>query len=152
MTQPIQEPTLSRTDSRLSWGQNQLFRRPSLNSAGRFVGIIFSSVEAVVVGNDAGGWFLVIPADLNNSSLIEAQAAVYTTGTGTTVQVRNVTGAVDMLSTAITIDSGENTSYTAATPPVINPANADVSTGDIIVVDADVAGGAEGLDIILAFG
>lgn len=32
MTQPIQEPTLQRTDARLTWGQNQLFRRPAPGS------------------------------------------------------------------------------------------------------------------------
>lgn len=34
MTQPIQEPTGARTDSRLTWGQNQLFRRPAPPTGG----------------------------------------------------------------------------------------------------------------------
>jgi hypothetical protein len=76
---------------------------------------------------------------------------VYTPGTGELIQVRNVTQAVDMLTTRISIDNAENTSYTAAAPPVIDPANSTVATGDIIVVDVDTAGGAVGLDIILAF-
>jgi hypothetical protein len=69
------------------------------------------------------------------------------------VQIRNVTDAVDVLSTAITIDQSEFTSYTAATPPVINTANDDVATGDIIAVDVDGAGvSAAGLSVHLTFG
>lgn len=34
MTQPIQEPSLSRTDSAMGYGQRQLFRRPSPVTAG----------------------------------------------------------------------------------------------------------------------
>jgi hypothetical protein len=69
-----------------------------------------------------------------------------------TVQLRNVTEAHDFLSTPITIDSGEFTSYASATEPVINAANAEVTTGDLIAVDVDAADGtAEGLGVILVF-
>lgn len=121
------------------------------DGGGRFVGIVFPSAEPVVVGDDAGGWFLAIPEDLNGTKLIVAHAVVYTPGTGTECQVRNVTAAVDMLATAITIDSGDQSSFTAATQPVIET-NGDetVSTADIVVVDVDDAD-AVGLDIILAF-
>lgn len=151
MTAPIQEPSTDRALQGFAYARDQLFRRPAPPGPGRFVGIVFPSTEVVEVGNDAGGWFLVVPSDLNGALLTEVAAGVYTAGTSLTIQVRNVTQAVDMLSTAITIDSGERTSYTAATPPVINVANADVNQGDAIVVDVDVAGGAIGLDIILAF-
>jgi hypothetical protein len=57
-----------------------------------------------------------------------------------------------MLSTRITIDVSAFTSYTAAAPPVIDGANDDVATGDIIRIDVDVAGtGAKGLIVILTF-
>lgn len=95
-----------------------------------------------------------IPDTLNGMNLVDADAAVYTaSSSGTpTWQIHNLTDTVDMLSTAITIDANELTSYTAATAPVINAANDDVATGDIIRVDCDVAGtGTAGEDIILTF-
>jgi hypothetical protein len=69
-----------------------------------------------------------------------------------TVQIRNVTDAVDMLSTKVSIDASEFTSYSAATAPVIDTSKDDVATGDLIAVDVDVAGtGAKGLGVILTF-
>ena len=68
------------------------------------------------------------------------------------IQIRNVTQTADMLSTRITIDASEFTSYTAAAA-VIDTGNDDVATGDLIAVDVDVAGtGAKGLGVILRFG
>jgi hypothetical protein len=62
-------------------------------------------------------------------------------GTGTlTIQIRNVTDAVDVLSTRLTIDTGETDSATAAAPAVINTANDDLATADQFAIDVDVAG------------
>jgi hypothetical protein len=62
-------------------------------------------------------------------------------GTGVpTIQIRNVTDAVDVLSTRLTIDSGETDSSTAAAPAVINTSNDDVATGDQFAIDVDAAG------------
>jgi len=67
-----------------------------------------------------------------------------------TVQVRNITQAADMLSTAITIDQSELDSLTAATPAVIDTSNDDVATGDAIAIDVDGAGaGTKGLFVEL---
>lgn len=98
--------------------------------------------------------YVMIPLELNGYNLVAVAASVSTvSSSGTpTIQIRNVTQAADMLSTRITIDANENTSYTAATPPVIDTANDDVATGDLIAVDIDVAGtGAKGLNVYLAF-
>ncbi len=107
---------------------------------------------AVIVVGDGQARF-TIPSDWNLNNLVAVAASLTTVGsTLTTVQVRNVTDAVDMLSTAITIDATETTSYTAATPPVINTATDDVATGDSIAIDIDGAGtGAKGLAVILTF-
>lgn len=61
-----------------------------------------------------------------------------TTGTEST-QIRRVRAGtpVDMLSTPITVDSTEQSSSTAATPPVINTSNDDIQTGDWIYTDQD---------------
>ena len=91
---------------------------------------------------------------MNGMNLVKAHAMVSTvSSSGTpTIQIRNVTDSVDMLSTRITIDASEYTSYTAATAPVIDTTKDDVATGDRIAIDVDVAGtGAKGLTIYLAF-
>lgn len=110
------------------------------------------SGSAITTGD--GKAYFMVPTKLNGWNLIRANAAVTTvSSSGTpTVQVHNVTDAVDMLSTRITIDANESTSYTAATPPVIDTTKDDVATGDLIRVDVDVAGtGAKGLIVMLSF-
>ena len=100
---------------------------------------------------DAQSYF-IIPSKFNGCTLTGVAAAVYTPSTSgaITIQIRNVTDAVDMLTTRLTIDQGEYSSYTAATAAVIDTSNDDVVTGDMIAIDIDGAGtGAYGLDIIL---
>ena len=105
------------------------------------------------VGN--GITHVTIPSPLNSRKLQNAEAHVYTVGTGgsiTTVQLHNLTDAVDMLSTAITIDLNEKDSSTAATPHVIG-ANNTVTTGDVLRIDVDaVATNTLGLEIRMVFG
>lgn len=98
--------------------------------------------------------FMVIPYELNGMNLISAHAAVDTVSSSgiPTIQLRNVTDSVDMLSTRITIDENEYTSYTATTAPVIDTSHDDVATGDRIAIDIDVAGtGTKGMVVILVF-
>jgi hypothetical protein len=71
-----------------------------------------------------------------------------------TVQIRRVRSGtpVDMLSTALTIDTSERDSSTAAVAAVINTSNDDTLTGDQIYIDIDVAGtGTKGLCVTLNF-
>lgn len=86
-----------------------------------------------------GKAFFRVPAELNGMNLTGVAASVYTAGTtGTTdIQLRNKTDTADMLSTKITIDSGETDTSTAATPAVIDTDHDDVATGDIIAIDVD---------------
>lgn len=123
--------------------------------------IAFAEFELKVFGDDAtlstgdGKLIMVIPPSVNGLNLVAAHAFVTTvSSSGTpTIQIRNVTDAQDMLSTRITIDASEFTSYTAATAPVINTSYDDVATGDLLAVDVDVAGtGAKGLGVVLTFG
>ena len=103
------------------------------------------------VGN--GITHVTIPSTLDGKNLFTAQAHVYTAGTGslTTVQLHNLTDGQDMLSTAITIDSGEKDSSTAATPSVTGAYNG-VSTADVIRIDVDVvATNTLGLEIRMVF-
>ena len=113
---------------------------------------VFSDTQTVSTGD--GKFIFAIPADLGGCYLIDADAYVTTvSSSGTpTIQIRNVTQSADMLSTRITIDASEYTSYTAAAPAVIDTANNDVATGDRIAIDVDTAGtGAKGLGVILTF-
>ena len=116
---------------------------------------VIGGTTALAVGDATGGARLFIPLELNGYDLVSVAAAVTTAGTtGTTdIQIANVTTAVDMLSTKITIDSTEKTSYTAATAPVINVANDSVATGNEIRFDVDAISTTPplGLNIILGF-
>lgn len=110
--------------------------------------------SATVVSTGDGKFIFAIPHPLNNYYLTLAEAFITTASSGglVTVQIRNITQTQDMLTTRITIDVGEFVSYFAATPSVINYANAQVDTGDRISVDVDVAGtGAQGLGVMLGF-
>jgi len=105
----------------------------------------------LAVGDTAATFF--IPAELNAFDLIKAEACVKVADTAgiPTIQIRNVTDAADMLTTKITIDSGEKTSYTAATASVIDTGNDSVATGDEIAIDIDSGTSAEDLYVILTF-
>jgi hypothetical protein len=110
--------------------------------------------DATTVTTGDGKLIFCIPSDLNGWNLVDADAFVTTVSSSgaPTVQIRNITQTADMLSTLITIDANEFTSYTAATAPVIDTNNDDVATGDLIAIDVDGAGtGAKGLGVILVF-
>ena len=101
-----------------------------------------------------GKMYFTVPPLLNGMNLVDADAAVATVSTSglPTIQIRNQTDSVDMLSTAITIDENEFASYTAATPPVIDTDKDDVATGDVLRIDVDLAGtGTLGLHVVLTF-
>lgn len=113
---------------------------------------VFADDTAVQTGDSA--FVMCVPLDLDGAELVRVAAFVSTvSSSGTpTVQLRNITKSVDMLSTRITIDVSEFTSYTAAAPAVINTSNDRVDSGDLIAVDVDVAGtGTTGLGVLLVF-
>lgn len=113
---------------------------------------VISDTTTLTTGD--GQLIFVIPPSLNGLTLVDADAFVTTVSSSglPTIQLRNITDSVDILSTRITIDASEKNSFTAATQPVINGANAGVTTGDEIAIDVDVAGtGAKGLGVILKF-
>ena len=99
--------------------------------------VAFDFTTATAVGDGAG--YFRVPSSMNGMNLVTVAAAVITAGTTNTtdVQIHNVTQAADMLSTVITIDSAETDSSTAATPAVIDAANDDVATADLLRIDVD---------------
>ncbi len=114
----------------------------------------FLATEDVATGDGAGGVFFRAPAFINGWTLVGVEGCVITAGTtGTTdIQIRK-NASTDMLSTKLTIDSGETDSGTAATAAVIDTSNDDVATGDIIRVDVDAVSttAPKGLAVTLRF-
>jgi len=110
------------------------------------------------VGNGIAS--ITIPLALNGLYLSSVTgdlgAHVYTAGTtGTTdIMLHNLTQAVDMLTTVITIDTGETDSSTAAAAPVVDTDNNQVSTADVIRFDIDAIStgtAANGLEVRMQF-
>jgi len=112
------------------------------------------ATDAVLITGD-GQFIFKIGKFLDGTRLIHVELYVTTVSTSgkPTVQLRNVTQGVDMLSTKVEIDANEFSSETAATQFVINNTNSLVARGDRIAIDVDVAGtGVKGLGAILNFG
>lgn len=120
----------------------------------KYVQVVCFDYTTDTATGDGKGYFH-IPAGLGGMNLVEVHAEVITAGTtGTTdIQIHNVTQAADMLTTKITIDSGETGSDTAATAAVIDTANDDVATNDLIRIDVDAVSttAAQGLIVTLGF-
>ena len=95
-----------------------------------------------------GTWELISSATLAKPGASELTAS--TSGT-LTVQVYNVTDSVDMFTTSITIDENETDSSTAATGPAVDTSNDEVTVGDRLRVDIDVAGNGYGCQVRLPF-
>ncbi len=112
-----------------------------------------------------GKAYFRIPTPLNGMNLTAVSANVLTAGTTGTINIdvdrcaAAATGNVcsgtvaDMLSTNLTIDTGENSSSNAATPAVIDAANDDVATGQILRINVDAVHTtpAQGLIVNLEF-
>jgi hypothetical protein len=107
----------------------------------------------VAVANGVG-WHH-IASDFNGMNLVEIHAFVITAGTtnSTTIQVYNFTDSVNMLSTAMAIETGETGTDTSATPGTIDTAHDDVATNDLIRFDVTGASTtkAKGLIVTLGF-
>ena len=113
---------------------------------------VFDDATALATGD--GKIIICIPSELNGYNLVDCDAFVTTVSSSGApdIMVRNVTDSHDMLSTSITIDANEYTSYTAVTAPAINTTYDDVATGDLLAIDVDGAGtGAKGLGVVLNF-
>lgn len=109
--------------------------------------VVFDFTTATATGD--GKFYFVIDSKFNGMILLRVTAQVITAGTtnatnidldrcASTASGNACSGTVvDMLSTNLTVDSGENSSATAAVAAVINTANDDVATGQLIRVNVD---------------
>ena len=88
-----------------------------------------------------GVYAFCVPASMANMDIIACVATVHTAGTTSTTDIqirrRRDTTDVDVLSTKLTIDTGETSSITAVNPFVVNTANDDLDEGDLIFIDID---------------
>lgn len=111
---------------------------PGWQNGTRYMSFQLNTDVALNAGEDALRFR--IPAALNGWN-VSSIAASRKSGTGIpSIGLRNVTDGVEVLSTNVTIDSGETDSSTAATPAVIDTSHDDVATGDQFAIDVDVAG------------
>jgi hypothetical protein len=104
----------------------------------RYIPTQLNADAALITGDNAGQFF--IPPALNGWNITYV-GATRNSGTGVlTLQLRNITDGVDVLTTKLTIDSGETYSGDAATPAVIDLSKDDVAAGDRFSWDGDNAG------------
>jgi hypothetical protein len=120
----------------------------------RVVTLLVSDPNGSAITTGDGKAYYPVPSTLNGMNLVSVAAFLTTTSSSgiPTVQIHNLTQTADMLTTKLTIDAGELTSATAATPAVIDTGNDDVATGNMLRIDIDVAGtGAKGLIVEMQF-
>lgn len=120
---------------------------------GSFNMVVTAPGAAVTIGT--GMLFFLVPASLNGKTLTSLHAGLTGAGSGvvevTLTRVRG--GTADMLSTHVTIDAGELSSYTAAVASVVDTSNDDLATGDFLRVDVVGDGtDAEGLVVVGEYG
>jgi len=115
---------------------------------------VFSFANATNNAAGDGAAYFIIPAGITSGNIVEVRADVLTAGTTGTedIQIHNVTDAVDVLSTKMTIDSGETSTDTAATAAVINTSNDDVATGDLLRIDIDAVHSTAAVGLIVTVG
>lgn len=99
----------------------------------------------------------VVTDDLGGTYVRSVHATVSTSGSSaSTIAAENVTNTDPLLTTDTTIDSGETSSYTAATPHVVDrsgtPAVNRVLRGDVLEVTVTLGTGASDLTVLLEFG
>ena len=101
-----------------------------------------------------GKAYFTVPVELNEMSLVSAGVHVYTVSSSgvVTFQIHNLTQAVDMFSTLLTIDVSEKDSKDATTSVIIDTVNDGIATGDELRFDCDTAGtDTEGMEIRMGF-
>jgi hypothetical protein len=108
--------------------------------------------EPVPGGN--GLFSFAAPPQLDNRALVSVWASVVSApSSNLVVQLANPAAAYDYLTTPITVETGELTTSTAASQPVIDVSSDrnQMATGQVIRVDIDTVSAAVGLQIVMSF-
>jgi len=104
----------------------------------RVISLLLNDSTVLTTGD--GKAYVRVPNEYAGMNLVDIEFS-RVAGTGVPlVQVHNVTQAADMLTTRVSIDSGETDSKDATTAAVIDTANDDVAAGDRLRIDVDDAG------------
>lgn len=99
----------------------------------------------------------VVTDDCGGTYLRSVHATLSTEGSSDTeVDVENITNSDPLMATPTTIDSGDTTSYSSATPHEMEetgtPATNFVLRGDVLEITASMGTGADDLTVLLEFG
>jgi hypothetical protein len=151
MTANIGEPSVAKDISSLGFRVRQLERRPPPRKAQFDIKL---ASDTQTVAQDAGVFRFAIPADLEGSRLVRAEAYVTTAGSDDVeIELSNETqGGIGLLDDSIVIDTGDMTSYTSSSPSAVDTDNPPFETGDIIWVNIENDGDdALGHGVILDF-
>ena len=99
--------------------------------------VVIDFTVDVATGN--GKFYFHVDSHLAGRNINSVHAEVITAGTTNTldIQLHNATAGADILSTKLTVDSGETGSDTAATAAVIDTSEDDLTENDLIRVDID---------------
>ena len=128
-------------------------RMQNINSGANFVIKVFADDETVTVGDGAFIW--AVPEDVDTLQLSYTEAFVTNSGALCQADLTNIgpLGAsnIAMLSTKISIVSGQRHSHSSTPLPVINVGNSTVAFRDQIRIDVDAAGGRMGLGVVMVF-
>lgn len=115
----------------------------------------FGFLAGIPCATGNGKAYLHIPAGLSGLALVECHAEVKTAGTTGTmsIMIANETQSVDMLSVALTIDTGETGSDTAATGYTIKSnGDEDITENDVIRIDFDAVHSTPAVGCIVTLG
>jgi|10_taG_2_1085330.scaffolds.fasta_scaffold00483_34 hypothetical protein len=98
-----------------------------------------------------GKYYLHVSKAMGGKDLAHVHAEVIVAGTTgvLTVQVHNLTTAADMLSTELTVDTGETGSDTASAPHVVDASEDDVAENDVLRIDVDTVHTTPAVGLIL---
>lgn len=111
-----------------------------------------SAEENLVASSTIPVKSVIVPERWNGAVLTGITAGVFTVSSSGAVTVRlyNATASQNILTTNVTIDANEQTSMTAANPPVINNSYKTLNKGDVLKIFVESAGtGAKGLQVDL---
>lgn len=103
--------------------------------------------------SDGIGYFRV-PEAYDGKRLISAEACCMTAGTGgiMSIQIYNITKAVNLFLSLLTIESGETDSMTSALPVGIDEDNNLLNTGDQLRIDVTTVHTTPALGLIVTIG
>lgn len=118
--------------------------------------MICDASVAVAATDGFNGNFAIIPDEYDGMNLVDVSIYHRDAGVGdTTYQVRRIRGGtpVNMLSTVVKVEDGEDNSLTATTQPAIDLSNDDVAEADMIIIDPKTVGSTppNGSVVILEF-